>query len=89
MLCVTGRIERVGKIGNMWVIPVDDELPEDKSVTTGEYRNWRKEDSTHSVHAIMKKRRRHYFEKPIKKADFSSLSSFDDCFNDSLFKRKL
>lgn len=42
VLCATGRIERAGKIGNMWVIPADAVRPEDKRVTTGEYRNWRK-----------------------------------------------
>ena len=42
VLCATGRIKGAGKIGNMWVIPVDAERPEDKRVTTGEYRNWRK-----------------------------------------------
>ena len=42
VLCVTGRIPGAGKIGNMWAIPADAERPEDKRITTGEYKNWRK-----------------------------------------------
>ena len=42
VLCVTGRIEGAGKIGNIWAIPANAKRPDDKRVTTGEYRNWRK-----------------------------------------------
>ena len=41
-MCAAGRIEGAGKIGNMWVIPIDAKRPIDKRVTTGKYRNWRK-----------------------------------------------
>ena len=44
VLCVTGRIEGAGKIGNVWAIPTDAKRPDDKRVTTGEYRNWRKKE---------------------------------------------
>ena len=33
-----------GKIGNVWAIPADAKRPDDKRVTTGEYRNWRKKE---------------------------------------------
>ena len=46
VLCAAGRIEGAGKIGNMWVIPVDAKKPEDKRVTTGEYKDWRKKNKT-------------------------------------------
>ena len=41
-LCVDGRIEGATKFGRDWAIPADAAKPEDKRVTTGEYRNWRK-----------------------------------------------
>ena len=41
-LCVDGRIEGATKFGRDWAIPADATKPEDKRVTTGEYRNWRK-----------------------------------------------
>ena len=44
-MCAAGRIEGAGKIGNMWVIPIDAKRPIDKRVTTGKYRNWRKKQS--------------------------------------------
>lgn len=42
VLCVEGRINGAAKFGREWAIPIDAERPEDKRVTTGEYRNWRK-----------------------------------------------
>jgi hypothetical protein len=39
--CAEGRIEGAAKLGREWAIPVDAEKPEDKRITTGEYRNWR------------------------------------------------
>ena len=44
VLCNENRIQDVKKIGNVWAIPVDAKRPDDKRVTTGEYRNWRKKD---------------------------------------------
>ena len=41
-LCTDGRIECAMKFGRDWAIPADAAKPEDKRVTTGEYRNWRK-----------------------------------------------
>ena len=41
-LCADGRIEGAMKFGRDWAIPADAAKPEDKRVTTGEYRNWRK-----------------------------------------------
>ena len=42
VLCVEGRIEGAAKLGREWAIPVEAERPEDKRITTGEYKNWRK-----------------------------------------------
>ena len=41
-LCVDGRIEGATKFGRDWAIPADAVKPEDKRITTGEYKNWRK-----------------------------------------------
>ena len=44
VLCATGRIEGAGKLGREWAIPADAERSKDERVTTGEYRNWRKQE---------------------------------------------
>lgn len=44
MFCVEGRIDGATKFGREWAIPVDANKPDDKRVTTGQYRNWRKTD---------------------------------------------
>ena len=44
-LCSKGRIEGATKFGRDWAIPSDAKKPDDKRVTTGEYRNWRKKKS--------------------------------------------
>ena len=44
-LCTDGRIEGATKFGRDRAIPADATKPEDKRVTTGEYRNWRKKSS--------------------------------------------
>lgn len=44
-LCSSGRIDGATKFGRDWAIPADAAKPEDKRVTTGEYRNWRKKKS--------------------------------------------
>ena len=41
-LCVDGRIGGATKFGRDWAIPADAGKPEDKRITTGEYKNWRK-----------------------------------------------
>ena len=41
-LCTSGRIPGAEKFGLAWAIPVDAKKPEDKRVTSGEYKNWRK-----------------------------------------------
>ena len=41
-LCLQGRIEGAEKFGGVWAIPCDAEKPCDGRITTGEYRNWRK-----------------------------------------------
>ena len=48
-LCSNGRIEGATKFGRDWAIPADAAKPEDKRVTTGEYRNWRKKKSFRSI----------------------------------------
>ena len=42
VLCNQGRIDGGEKFGNVWAIPINAEKPEDKRVTTGKYKNWRK-----------------------------------------------
>ena len=41
-MCSDGRIEGAIKFGRDWAIPKDAMRPVDGRVTTGEYRNWRK-----------------------------------------------
>ena len=43
-LCSDGKIPGAAKFGRDWAIPKDAERPEDGRVTTGEYRNWRKNE---------------------------------------------
>lgn len=41
-MCAEGRIPGAKKFGRDWAIPADIEKPSDARVTTGEYKNWRK-----------------------------------------------
>ncbi len=41
-LCANGKIPGAAKLGRSWAIPEDAEKPSDGRITTGEYRNWRK-----------------------------------------------
>lgn len=41
-MCAEGRIPGAKKFGRDWAIPADTEKPIDARVTTGQYRNWRK-----------------------------------------------
>lgn len=36
-LCLDGRIAGASKVGNVWVIPVDAELPSDRRIRSGKY----------------------------------------------------
>ena len=40
--CAEGKIPGASKFGRLWAIPNDAERPADGRVTTGEYKNWRK-----------------------------------------------
>lgn len=42
-MCADGIIPGATKFGRDWAIPKETEKPMDKRVTTGEYKNWRKE----------------------------------------------
>lgn len=42
-ICAQGRIEGAVKCGRDWMIPLDAKRPIDRRVTSGEYKNWRKE----------------------------------------------
>jgi hypothetical protein len=42
-MCSDGKIPGASKFGRDWAIPKDAEKPTDGRVTTGEYRNWRKQ----------------------------------------------
>lgn len=41
-MCADGEIEGAIKFGTVWAVPRDVTRPKDGRVTTGEYRNWRK-----------------------------------------------
>ena len=41
-MCLNGQIVGAVKLGKVWAIPVASENPADGRVTSGEYRNWRK-----------------------------------------------
>jgi len=41
-MCAEGKISGAKKFGRDWAIPADSEKPKDGRVTTGEYKNWRK-----------------------------------------------
>ena len=43
-MCMNGQIVGAAKLGRIWAIPIDSEKPNDGRVTTGQYRNWRKND---------------------------------------------
>lgn len=42
LMCTHNRIEGAVKFGKAWAIPADARRPIDNRVTTGQYRNWRK-----------------------------------------------
>ncbi|MCI6866777.1 MAG: helix-turn-helix domain-containing protein [Lachnospiraceae bacterium] len=44
VLCRSGKIDGVSKLGRNWLIPIDAEKPVDKRITSGEYKNWRKKN---------------------------------------------
>ena len=41
-MCADGEIMGVIKFGTVWAIPRDAERPKDGRITTGKYKNWRK-----------------------------------------------
>ena len=47
-MCSEGKIPGTRKFGRAWAIPSDAEKPIDGRITTGEYVNWRKSNSTKS-----------------------------------------
>lgn len=42
-MCLNGQIVGVAKLGREWAIPIDASRPVDGRITTGEFKNWRKE----------------------------------------------
>ena len=48
-MCADGRIDGARKFGRDWAIPANVEKPKDARVTTGEYKNWRKNRQNDSV----------------------------------------
>ena len=48
-MCAAGRIDGARKFGRDWAIPADAKKPKDARVTTGEYKNWRKNQQSGSV----------------------------------------
>ncbi len=45
-MCQDGKINGVEKLGRGWIIPVAAKRPVDGRVTTGEYKNWRKNQTS-------------------------------------------
>ena len=45
-MCSERKIPGASKFGNAWAIPENAEKPVDVRITTGEYVNWRKIEST-------------------------------------------
>lgn len=43
-MCANGQIAGASKLGREWVILSSVERPNDGSVTTGKYKNWRKKE---------------------------------------------
>ena len=48
-MCADGRIEGAKKFGRDWAIPANVEKPKDARVTSGKYKNWRKDQQNDSV----------------------------------------
>ena len=45
-LCAAGKVSGAVKFGSVWAIPENAERPQDKRVTSGSYRNWRKKNDS-------------------------------------------
>lgn len=43
-MCLNGQIVGAAKLGKVWAIPTSAEKPIDGRVTSGGYRNWRKNE---------------------------------------------
>ncbi len=43
------------KLGNQWIIPKEAKYPEDKRITTGNYRNWRQKQSVYHANPKLMK----------------------------------
>lgn len=41
-MCAEGKIPGARKFGRDWAIPVDADKPKDSRVTTGKFKDWRK-----------------------------------------------
>lgn len=41
-LCISGVIDGAEKFGFMWAVPENAEKPDDRRITTGKYKDWRK-----------------------------------------------
>ena len=41
-MCLNGKIKGAAKLGREWAIPISAEKPVDGRITTGEYKDWRK-----------------------------------------------
>lgn len=43
IMCAEGKIRGITKFGRSWAVPVDAERPQDGRVTSGKYKDWRKD----------------------------------------------
>ena len=53
-LCQDNRIPGVERVGWSYLIPEDAELPTDRRVTTGEYRDWKKKYGKNKIPGFTK-----------------------------------
>jgi hypothetical protein len=47
LMCADGRIPGAAKLGREWAVPADAERPIDGRITTGEYKDYRKNQKNH------------------------------------------
>lgn len=44
IMCADGKIPGAAKLGREWAVPAASQRPQDKRVTSGKYKDWRKKE---------------------------------------------
>lgn len=44
-LCLAGRIEGATRVGNIWIVPVDVKIPDDRRIKSGKYIKRKKDEN--------------------------------------------